>query len=357
MSIPWSRVSSDVIEHILSFLYFAPDLSSGIVGLSTKTLRFPVWSAQVRLSLNAMTAIPFLRRNCTLLSFENLQMIQAINIADLMKHNCLHYLNMLSITKATSTEHLIACFNVPNGEAFPNLSTLIISNTRFGDLGMRVLANAINRCFLPGIRSFVLNYNTIGDEGMFDLSDCIRNGMLRKLDCLYMVGNQFTRKGVESMCSGIRSGHLSNLTAINLSSNHIDSKGVLAFANVLKFLTSIQTLMLGGNFITGDDVVPIMNGITSSGATLKELSLPLCQITNSGIRDLVDAATAVRMQRLDFLNLCNNRIDASGARVFLEATENGVFPKLISVYLSKNQISASMQETLSRVERIQIRCF
>ncbi|BBN06180.1 hypothetical protein MPTK1_3g19080 [Marchantia polymorpha subsp. ruderalis] len=118
----------------------------------------------------------------------------------------------------------------------PNLETLNFgSNSKIGDAGAKLLAEALGSAKLPGLHRLHLIDSGVGDEGLTALANALGTGNTPSLTRLH-VGSEnevFHSSGASTLAQVFGSGHLPALEDLSLQ-GLVDEEGVVALLKALE---------------------------------------------------------------------------------------------------------------------------
>jgi Ran GTPase-activating protein (RanGAP) involved in mRNA processing and transport len=273
--------------------------------------------------------------------------------ASLLVDACVNRNEMLSLDKASgplssstySSDNPLSASSDTIGlsdsfERERGLEALKLSNNQIDVQGARLLLKLI-----PTIRKLDLSSNELGDEGAITLFDAAVSST--SLRTLILSSNQLTVACVPSLVALL--GQSTPLRSLHLDHNSLGLEGVTMIVKALAGNTTLEKLGLRANKI-GDEGLKCISDFLmqqhhnasrwpyAKCCPLHTLLIGYNGITIEGVKSLTALISSAKIRKL-FID--GNRIDALGARVLLQAVQQG-----------KYLVSLSMVDTFSAYERL-----
>ena len=132
----------------------------------------------------------------------------------------------------------------------PNLRTLDLDQTEFGDAGVTSLFQGLALHGKPvALRHIYLNATGIGEKGAAAIAQYLGSPHC-KLDAVYVSNNPLGNAGVAALAAGLKENK--SLTRLTLASVGVSDDGIIALCNGLKQHPKVVTLDVGQSFTTED---------------------------------------------------------------------------------------------------------
>ena len=184
------------------------------------------------------------------------------------------------------------------------LTSLDLGFNNIGDEGCRSLAGSLTPS--GTLRTLYLAGNLIGEDGALAIADAIRRGV--GIERLYLAGNSLGPDGVKGIVDAALEHELNIREARRTNGRSARIKPPV-----------LEELHLGGTGIGSVGCAAITSYVSQS-SHLRVLSLPNCEITDSGMARL---ATSIKANRenipLEVLQLSFNRITCKGMEIISNA--------------------------------------
>jgi Ran GTPase-activating protein (RanGAP) involved in mRNA processing and transport len=196
----------------------------------------------------------FIPKNVQLLSvgFNELTAVSMVSIGDLLSHNGLQYLDLVSSNISLESLHsLERGFRLST-----SLKTLVLSRNNLGDEGIKVLIDSLPKY----LATLALDATNLSAKSVKLISHALLTHPLRALD---LSMNSITDECISFLCKGV--SH-SNLYTLDLHANDIGNNGLILMGKMLVLNKSLYKLSLEENAFDDQGVMEFCRIIEENDA-------------------------------------------------------------------------------------------
>lgn len=207
-----------------------------------------------------------------------------------------------------------------------------------GPKGIEPLINSMQRN--SQVKRLLLGNNIVGDLGAKVIAEAIRNNSIPSMDTWYIAGNQFTASGIELIANELHYNH--TVKALWLKRNPLLPAGAKHISTLLAVNQYLQVLDLDLTGLLDEGLRYVIQGL-SQNTTLRHLYLNANGITIEGAK-LIGDYLAAGLNCLESLFLGVNRLGDEGCQEIVRGL--AVDKNLRRLCLGSNRITDAGVATL-----------
>ncbi|XP_069825548.1 NACHT, LRR and PYD domains-containing protein 12-like [Dendropsophus ebraccatus] len=334
--------SKDMKLLLRTFYYLYETRNKALVQESLKSYnRFEL--SYIYMSALDCTVLAFIMETCT--NIEELDLSGCSLDTEGLERlaPALHNLHYLSLYKNdlpdTSCTHL--AFGIRNNQSLKtlNLSANRLSGPHFSDLAEALSSPA---CRIEELR---LDYNDLPDTSCPQLASVIRNNpSLKRLDLSHncLSGHHFNDL-VEALSSPA-----CRIETLLLNNNDLSDTSCSHLASAIRNNSSLKTLNLSGNHLSGPHFSDLMAALSSPACTIEELRLDENNLPDTSCPQL--ASVIRNNQYLRRLHLSHNRLSGLHFGDLMEALSSPAC-RIEELQIRYNRLSKEEKEGIRNMEK------
>ncbi|XP_073465208.1 ribonuclease inhibitor-like [Aquarana catesbeiana] len=172
------------------------------------------------------------------------------------------------------------------------IEKLVLDNNSLTDISCHHMASGIRNN--QTLRTLILSHNNLKGPHFRDLMEALTTSRIEEL---HLDRNRLTHRSCPHLASGIRNNQ--TLRTLHLTGNNLEGP---YFRNLMEALTTsqIEELQLSANQLTDCSCPHLASGIRNN-QTLRTLNLSINNLEGPHFRDLVEALTTSRVEKLKIL--------------------------------------------------------
>ena len=211
------------------------------------------------------------------------------------------------------------------------VTRLILSRSRISDEGLKNLSTALPQSELY---SLTLYGNGLQSQGLKYLCEALISSDCH-LTTLNVSENRWGDEGIVYLCNALTSIDCT-LTSLNVSNNCIGDEGIMHLCNALTSVNcTLTSLNVSNNWLGDEGIMHLCNALTSVNCRLTSLNASDIRWGDNGIKHLCDALTSSNCV-LTKLKISFIRLGDGGIKELSEVLTNG-FCTLTCLDISGNE--------------------